>query len=126
MSPSCLPQLFSLYLGVGTGGTAVYMPASGAAGRPYSTLMGRPVVVVEQCKALGELGDILLCDFSNYVAIDKGAMRTDYSMHVQFIYGEGVFRATYRFDGQPVLASAITPANGTDTLSHFVALQARE
>lgn len=67
----------------------------------------------------------MLCDFSQYKAIDKGGLKSDVSMHVRFIYDEQVFRFVYRFDGQPVLASPITPYKGTSTLSHFVKLDER-
>ena len=75
--------------------------------------------------------DIMLCDFSQYKAIDKGGMQGDVSIHVRFVYDESVFRFVYRFDGQPVLSSAITPfsagaTTATDTLSHFVRIAARD
>jgi HK97 family phage major capsid protein len=119
------PQLHQMSLAVGTGGVPVYMPAGGASASPYSTLFARPVVPIEQCQTLGTTGDIILCDFSKYVGIDKGGLQANQSIHVRFVYDESVFRFVYRFDGQPVLASAITPANGTNTLSHFVALETR-
>jgi hypothetical protein len=34
-------------------------------------------------------------------------------------------RLTFRMDGQPALASAITPPNSANTRSHFVTLAAR-
>ena len=124
------PQLHQMSIAVGTGGVPVYMPAGGAAAAPYGTLFGRPVVPIEQCPILGDAGDIMLADFSQYKAIDKGGMQGDVSIHVQFIYDESVFRFVYRFDGQPVLSSAITPftagaTTATDTLSHFVRIAAR-
>ena len=124
------PQLHQMSIAVGTGGVPVYMPAGGMAAAPYGSLFGRPVVPIEQCPVLGDAGDIMLADFSQYKAIDKGGMRGDVSIHVQFIYDESVFRFVYRFDGQPVLASAITPfsagaTTATDTLSHFVRIAAR-
>lgn len=125
INQDCEPQLHTMSLVVGTGGVPVYMPASGASGSPYSTLFGRPVIPVEQCSTVGDLGDIILGDWSQYVMIDKGGMKKDVSIHVRFIYDEQVFRFVYRCDGQPVLASAITPYKGTNTLSHFVTLQAR-
>jgi HK97 family phage major capsid protein len=87
--------------------------------------LGRPILVLEQCCALGDLGDIAFCDFGRYVLADKGAMQTASSLHVRFLYGEQVLRFTYRVDGQPELDSAITPAHGTDTISPFVLLEAR-
>ena len=130
INQDCEPQLHAMSLAVGTGGVPVYMPAGGIAAAPYSTLFGRPVIPIEQCPVLGDVGDIILGDFSMYKAIDKGGMQSDVSIHVRFIYDEQVFRFVYRFDGQPVLASAITPysagaTTATATLSHFVALAAR-
>ena len=126
INQDCEPQLNSMSIAVGTGGIPVYMPAGGVSGSPYSTLFGRPVVPIEQCQTVGTTGDILLADFSQYKAIDKGGIKGDVSIHVQFVYDESVFRFVYRFDGQPVLASAITPYKGTNTLSHFVKLDSRD
>ena len=72
----------------------------------------------------------MLCDFSQYKAIDKGGVQSDVSIHIQFLYDESVFRFVYRFDGQPVLSTAITPfsagaTTATDTLGHFVRVAAR-
>ena len=116
-----LPQLMSMFVPLGTGGAQVYREDANGQGR----IFGRPVEILEQCQTLGDKGDIILGDFSGYVAIDKGAVKKDFSLHVKFVEDEGAFRFTYRFDGQPVLASAITPKNGTNTLSHFVALAER-
>ncbi len=125
INQDCEPQLNQMSVAVGTGGVPAYLPAGGASAQPYSTLFGRPVVAVEQCPSIGDTGDIMLCDFSKYQAIDKGGMQSDMSIHVRFIYDEQVFRFVYRFDGQPVLGSPITPYKGTNTLSHFVKLDAR-
>lgn len=125
INQDCEPQLHMMSLAVGTGGVPVYMPAGGASQLPYSTLYGRPVLPIEQCSTLGDLGDIILADFSNYIFIDKGGLKKDVSIHVRFVYDESVFRFVYRCDGQPVLASEITPYKGTNTLSHFVTLAAR-
>lgn len=130
INQNCEPQLHQMSLAVGTGGAPVYLPPGGASASPYAILMGRPVVPVEQCPVLGDTGDIVLADFSKYVAADKGGVQQDVSMHVRFIYDESVFRFVYRFDGQPMLAAPITPytagaTTATDTLSHFVKLDAR-
>jgi len=125
INQDCEPQLGRMSLAVGTGGVPVYMPAGGASASPYATLFGRPVVPIEQCESVGTKGDIMLCDFSKYVAIDKGGIQNDVSMHVRFIYDEQVFRFVYRYDGQTMLGSPITPYKGTNTLSHWVALEDR-
>jgi HK97 family phage major capsid protein len=121
------PELFNLYLAVGAGGSAVFLPPGGLSQSPYSTLMGRPIIPIEQCQSLGTSGDIILADFNGYQLADKGAMQSDMSVHVRFIYDESVFRFVYRVDGQPILASPVTPYKGgaNYTQSHFVKLQTR-
>lgn len=125
INQDCEVQLNQMSLAVGTGGIPVYVNG-GAQNQPYSTLFGRPVIALEQIPTLGDTGDIILADLSKYVAIDKGGIKNDVSMHVRYIYDESVFRSVYRFDGQPLLASAITPFSGSsNTLSHFVKLNER-
>jgi len=120
------PQLFQMYLAAGTGGVPVYLPANGIVGAPSSgSLMGRPVVPIEQCPALGDLGDILFMNLKEYLVIDKGGMSSDTSIHVRFLYDEQTFKFTYRVDGQPLWSSALTAAKGGTTRSPFVALAAR-
>lgn len=119
------PQLYQMSLAVGTaGGQLTYMPPGGLSNAPFATLMGRPVIPIEQCKSLGTKGDILLADFSEYIVIDKGGMQSASSIHVKFTYDETTFRFVYRCDGQPAWNAALTPANGSSTLSPFVALNA--
>ena len=107
------------------GGFPIYMPATGISGAPYATLKGRPVIPIEHCATLGTLGDIALLDMSQYVLIAKGGIKADSSIHVRFIYHERAFRWTYRVNGTPAWKSALTPKNGTNTLSPFVFLATR-
>jgi HK97 family phage major capsid protein len=118
-------QLYQMSLSVGTGGVPVYLPASGAAGQPNATLFGLPVIVCEQCQALGTVGDIILADLSSYLLADKGGVQSAASIHVAFVTDETAFRWTYRLDGTPLLAAPITPFKGSDTLSSLIALQTR-
>jgi len=120
------PQLFTMSLSVGTGGIPIYMPAGGLSGQPYGTLFGRPVIPIEQAATLGTVGDIIFADLGGgYVLAEKGGIKADMSIHVQFKYDESVFRFVMRVDGQPVRAKALTPYKGSDDLSHFVALAVR-
>jgi HK97 family phage major capsid protein len=127
-------QLMQLYMPVrnvaGTenvGGLAlpqvVFNPPSN--GNSFPTLMGRPVIATEYGATLGTAGDILLIDFSQYLAIDKGGVQSASSIHVRFIYDETCFRFVYRFNGQPIWSQPITPYRGTNTISPFVALATR-
>ncbi len=119
------PQLFTMALNVGTGGVPVYMPANGLSAAPYATLMGRPVIPCEQCGTVGDVGDILLVDLSQYIWIDKGGIDSASSVHVQFLYNETVFRFVYRADGKSAWNNVLTPFQSSNTLSPFVALAAR-
>jgi HK97 family phage major capsid protein len=120
------PQLYSMSLRVGDGGSPVYMPSAGASASPYATLLGRPVIVCEQASALGDVGDIALVDLSQYALIEAAAgPQVATSLHVRFIYGEQAFRITMRNNGMPVWKSALSPYKGADSVSPFVTLAAR-
>lgn len=119
------PQLDELSVVVGTAGTAVYMPAGGLNDSPNGRLKGRPVIPVEHCETLGTVGDLMLVDLSQYLIIEKGGLQSDTSMHVRFINHEQTFRWKVRNNGQPMWASALIPAKGSNTLSPFVALATR-
>lgn len=120
------PQLFTLGIQVGVGGSTVYMPPGGLSGQMYGTLFGRPVIPVEQCQTLGDKGDVVLADLSQYILIDKGGVQSASSIHVRFVNDESVFRFVYRVDGQPIWHSALTPYTGSaNTVSPFITLNAR-
>jgi HK97 family phage major capsid protein len=120
------PQLNKLNLAVGTGGTLVYTPPGGLSAAPYGRILGLPAMAIEQCATLGTVGDIFLANFQNgYVLAEKGGIQADMSIHVRFVYDESCFRFVLRVDGQPVRATALTPYKGSNTLSHFIALQTR-
>jgi len=112
------PYLYTLKIG----DTPIYVPAGGLSAQPFATLMGRPIIPLEQCAAKGAKGDIVLADLSQYLLIDKGGIQNASSIHVRFLYDESVFRFIYRVDGQPVWNAPLTPFKGADTLSPFVTL----
>jgi len=115
------PQLYTMKIG----DTPIYLPNGTIAGSPYATLMGRPVVPTEFNSALGDKGDVVLMDLSQYLMIEKGGLKQDVSMHVRFVYDESTFRFVLRVDGQPIWEAPLTPFKGTDTLSPFVTLAER-
>lgn len=125
INQACLPQLMTMSIAVGTGGQLVYMPPNGLVGGPYGTLLGRPVNMIEQASALGDLGDIVFANFREYMLIDKDGIQAAQSMHVKFLYDEECFRFIYRVNGQPKWKSSLTPYKGTNALSPFVTLAAR-
>ena len=120
------PQLHLMNEAAGTGGQLVYMPPGGLSQSPYGTLYGRPIMPVEYTATLGTVGDIMLVDLSAYCSGTQGGVDSAMSMHLRFDYAETAFRFMFAADGQPWLASAITPYKGTsNTVSPFVALETR-
>lgn len=119
------PQLELLSANVGTGGVPIYLPPGGIADTPNARLKGRPVVVVEYCAALGTVGDIVLGNFGAYLVGLRGMVDQASSMHLKFDYAQTAFRWIFEADGQPWLASTITPYKGADTLSPIVTLATR-
>ena len=121
--PDTLPQIVSLSRSVGTGGSAVMM--NSMAGAAPASIYGRPLVISEKCQTLGTAGDIFFVDLSYYVIGDRQSITMASSPHVRFQNDETVWRFTQRVDGKPWIESALTPRNGTNTLSPFVALATR-
>lgn len=128
-NPNCLPQLASMSLTVGTGGSAVFMPAGGVSGKPYNTLFGMPIIFNDHCSTLGTVGDILLCDWSQYwIGRKAGAAEVKYaeSMHVMFLYDQQTLKFSTRLDGMVSWPTYFTPPQSTSTYrSPFVALASR-
>ena len=120
-------QLASMSLAVGTAGAPVWLPAGGASGKPYDTLLGKPLIFTEHCQKLGDAGDILFADWSQYLVGQKsgGTVQFASSIHLKFDYDQTAFRFVFRVDGQPWWPSAVTPRYSSDTISPFVAIAER-
>jgi HK97 family phage major capsid protein len=103
----------------------VYLPPGGLSDSPYATIMGRPAIPMEWLPALGDKGDLILADWSQYAAGVKGGIKAAMSIHLRFDYDETAFRFTFRVDGQPWWPSALTPYKGSNTTSPFVTLAER-
>jgi HK97 family phage major capsid protein len=95
------------------------------ANAPDGTLLGRPVVFIEQAAAVGNVGDITLVDLDHYLLLTKGGLQSATSMHVEFLTDQMTYRFVYRVGGQSTTNQPVTTADGATTLSPFVALQAR-
>jgi HK97 family phage major capsid protein len=121
-----LPHIMLMTLPGGTASTPVFLPPGGASGSPYMTLLGKPIIPIEQCQAPATPGDIILADLNEYLLLTKGGIDAQASIHVRFIYDEMTFRWTYRFDGAPIRNKPLTPYKGgaTATQAPFVILAA--
>lgn len=132
VNQDCLPSIYQLGFAVTDGTTtnvgagALYMgPGQLASGAPSGTILGRPIVVTEACPTVGDAGDIILADLSKYLTVVKGALRSDTSIHLWFDQNATAFRFVMRMNGQPWLSAAIARKSGSNTLSHFIKLEAR-
>lgn len=120
-SQSCIPQLLTLSLAVGIGGSSIPV-MSQTDGKFY--ILTRPVLFTEKTPGLGTKGDILLADLSQYCVGLRSEMRFDTSIHVAFETDELLSRIIERHDGQPLWDTALTLADGTQ-VSPFVVLADR-
>lgn len=122
-------QLAAMSLAVGTGGIPVWLPAGGASGQPYDTLMGKPLVFTEHCQTLGTKGDILFTDWTQYLVGQRagaaGGLKFASSIHLKFDYDQVAFRFVFRVDGQPWWPQALKGRYSSVTLSPFISLATR-
>jgi HK97 family phage major capsid protein len=87
---------------LGSAGWPAYLPPGGLSNQPYATLMGRPVIVTEACKALSTEGDIILTDLNQYLSVVKtGGVQQEVSIHLWFDQDIVAFKFTLRIGGQP-------------------------
>lgn len=123
------PQLWNLAQEGTSSSTPAFLPAGGLSAAPFATLIGRPIIPIEWCATLGDVGDIILVDLSAYAMGLRGGVAggimTASSPHLRFDFAETAFRFIFEADGKPWLLSALTPANGPNTLSTHVTLAAR-
>lgn len=125
ISPDSLPNLLTMPFAVGGTTTPMLLGGSGFPNGNDSmplSILGRPVIVSEKAAATGVSGDINFVDFGFYLIGDRQAMSARQSEDFRFNTDVTAMRVIERVDGRPWLASAITPQNGSATLSPFVKL----
>jgi len=127
-NPDVFPQLASMELVVGTGGAPAYMPANGLSGKPYDTLMGKPLIFTEHAQTIGTKGDIYYIDWTQYLVGQKAGragLSYNTSIHLMFLYDQTAFRWVMRIDGQGWWPTAVTPRYSASTISPFITLAVR-
>lgn len=114
-----LPQLMQMSIA----NQPIWTAPNGFVSAPGGMLLGRPVQFLENCQTLGTAGDIQLVNPKGYYAVTKGS-GPEYaeSMHLFFDYNVNAYRWIFRLGGQPYLSAAISPAKGSKTRAHVVAL----
>jgi len=116
-----IPQLYEMNQAIGTAGVPVFQPAS----QPAATLFGRPILFTEKLPKLGDAGDILLVDPTQYAIGMRVGISLAISQHLYFDSDELAFRLRVRLDAKSLWDTALTPAEATETISPFVQLAER-
>lgn len=106
-------------------GMPIFLPAGGLTDAPNGRLFGIPLHPVEQCAALGSVGDLVLMVPDAYRWIEKGGIKAQTSIHVRFDYDETAFKFTYRCNGYPLWQNKIAAYKGATARSPYVTLAAR-
>ena len=123
INQDCLPQIMVMTIG----NQPIWTPANaGFKEAPGGYLLGRPVKFSQHCDTVGDQGDIQYVNPEGYFLVNKqNGVTFDSSIHLYFDTNETAFRWIFRAGGMPYLKSAVTPKNSSNTLSHFVVLDAR-
>ncbi len=119
----CLLQLMQMNAEVGVGGTRVWQP-SAREDHP-DILFGRPLFFTEYTNTVGDAGDIILANWSQYLEGILQPLQSAESIHVRFVNHERAFKFWLRNAGAPWWNAALTPKKSSTTLSPFIRLQAR-
>ena len=122
--PTCLPQLLSLSLAIGTGG-AVPRGALEPDGKGGYMLLGRPLIVTSRVSAIGDVGDLILVDPTQIAVGIRRQITVDRSPFPYFTSDALALRGTFRGDVKPLWEKVQTLRNGTSTVSPVVTLEAR-
>jgi HK97 family phage major capsid protein len=118
-SPTTLPSLMSLTLGIpGQSTAALTVNADGT-----MSLLTRPLLLSSKLPVVGQAKCLSFCDFSYYTIGLRKEVGLERSGHAGFTSNSTVFRALVRVDGQPKANSPYTGEDGT-TYSPFVTLAA--
>lgn len=122
----CHPYVLQYLLQLRDGSNrAIWVNALGGAQEKVpGQLFGRPVFISEKLPALGSKGDLLLIDPTMYIIGDRMSIEVTASEHANFTRNQLTWRIVERVDGQPWVGGSITLADGSNTVSPFVAIAA--
>jgi HK97 family phage major capsid protein len=118
-------KILTATAGTGAGAPPVFIVPGQIQQFPNGALYGRPIVPVEYASAEGTVGDFVFADFSDYVLASKGGIRSQSSMHVDFVRDKQALKFTWRLNGAPRTRVPVTPFKGSATKSPYIALAAR-
>jgi len=121
INDTAIPQLLTLSVPVGTGGSVV--PVMSEYNGVF-TILTRPVIFTSHLPILGDADDVMFVDLSQYAVGLRRGLRLEKSNIPSWTQDLMSYRALLRFDGMGTWNSAITPKNG-DSLSWCVGLAER-
>jgi HK97 family phage major capsid protein len=122
-SPDVLQSIVNIYVPIGTPATNVAVAASpwlGCDADGDITILGKKLIPTAHVPASGSQGDLAYVDFGAYVLGDREYMTVQVSPHNQFALDQSVIKVRHRVDGRMWLDAAITPPNGSQTVSPVV------
>ena len=125
MHPDVEEQLPYLSITSGDASKFLWNPEGGLGNFDTQRVLNKPVLFEDSCAALGSVGDVSLIDPFYYILLSKGAIKQDWSVHVEFLTDQNCFRIIFRCNGQPKVNVPLTIKNSAKTRSPFVLLGAR-
>lgn len=116
------------YLAIQSGEASKFLwnPEGGIGGFDTQRVFNKPVLFEDNCSALGEKGDVMLVDPTQYILLTKGTIKQDWSIHVEFLSDQSCFRVVFRCNGAPKVQTPIKIKNSDKLRSPFVILGARK
>ena len=126
MHPDVEEQLPLLVIKSGDESKFLWNPEGGLGAFDTQRVLNKPVLFEDSCSALGTKGDIMLVDPFQYILLTKGAVKQEWSIHVEFLTDQNCFRMVYRCNGSPKVNNALKIKNSTKLRSPFVALADRK
>ena len=128
--PTAVPQLLTMTAVVknvaGTENVGGGLAAAITQGADGSlAIFGRPVVISEACAPIGDLGDLIFADLSQYAVGLRREVTIEMSRDAYFATDEIGFKLRVRLDGQTKASAPTKLRDGTNTVSDFVTLEAR-
>jgi HK97 family phage major capsid protein len=116
----CYKRLSECMVSTDVGSESLYHHSE-REGEP-DTLCGCAIFYTPAASALGNRGDLVLGNWSEYVEGEYQPLAVAESLDARFDLDERAFRFSVRSDGCPWWREPLTPENGAATLSAFVTL----
>ncbi|HOD36805.1 MAG TPA: phage major capsid protein [Syntrophales bacterium] len=115
----CSPGAFLQILRLKDDANGLIWPISGGniQGDFAMSILGRPLIVSDRLSALGTKGDLVCADLSQYILAMRQEVTLESTNSARWSEDLISWRACLRADGVSIWKSAITPANGSDSLS---------